>query len=866
MKILKLLSLIMVLASLASAGPKDGGFLKAKGKNIVDEKGRVVLLRGVGLANWMLPEGYMMKLSGSGDRPRGIEAGIEKALGPQEAAAFWKKWRANYITEADIRRIAELGYNSVRPALKARDFLTEEENPRYLKEGFELLDQLIGWCAKYDLYVIVDLHAAPGGQTGKNIDDSAFNFPHLFDKQQYEDQTIDLWRQLAKRYKNNPTVAAYDLLNEPLPDEFRQFFPRLEVVYKNITKAIREIDKRHIIMLEGASWANNWTVFGKPFDDNLVYQFHKYWSDPDRASVQEYIDFQERHQIPVWIGEFGESTMGPHWNATTTQLFEDLGFGWSFWPWKKLGERSTIYKITVPKDWDKIQGIYTGGPTPSREDARRILNELLKNIKLKNAEHIPEMHAFLLRLVPARIFATDFTHKGEGISYHVNNPSRRAPIYRRGDPVDIQPSLGGIGYQVGFIEAGEWLEYDLQVEADGIYDFGVRAATEASDRSFRISANGKDLGIDFKVGRTGGWKKFVVFETKGVALKKGPVKLRVNFPMNEINLDYFYFTRPGQPVPERKENLTMLSGGRGLLPGKVQFEDFGPKGALKSYNDTTAGNRSNGLRPKEDVDIESFVEPVGYNLGWVEAGEWLSYPVIVDQDGDYELQFKLAAESKGHTFHVKLNGQPVTGEVQIPSTGAWYNWALVKTKIKLKKGPANLQVHFTTGGCNFDWFSAALAGAPPVTTATGPKAAPGDPVRLPGLVEAENFGIEGEGKSYHDKNAENNGGEYRNNAGVDIQAIEGDTLPLVNLETGEWLVYEFSSTKPQELRLFLKARSNDASELSIKLDGSEIARTNVKGAWAEVELGKVKLSSGLHSLKVEATRGTSSIDYYEFRP
>ena len=142
------------------------GFLRTQGQDIVDESGNKILLRGVGLGNWLLPEGYMWKFGQLGDRPRRIEKIIADLIGQEKAGQFWSEFRKHYITEADIKRISELGFNSVRPALNSRRFLTEGENASYVDEGFELLDNLVRWCSKYDIYVIIDMHGAPGGQTG----------------------------------------------------------------------------------------------------------------------------------------------------------------------------------------------------------------------------------------------------------------------------------------------------------------------------------------------------------------------------------------------------------------------------------------------------------------------------------------------------------------------------------------------------------------------------------------------------------------------------------------------------------------------------------------------------------------------------
>ena len=115
-------------------------FLHTSGQDMVNESGKEVFLKGVGLGNWMLPEGYMWKFGAGGDRPRKIEKLVADLIGEERAGRFWKDFRKKYITEADIKRIAELGFNSVRPALNSRLFLTEGENPVYVDEGFQYVD------------------------------------------------------------------------------------------------------------------------------------------------------------------------------------------------------------------------------------------------------------------------------------------------------------------------------------------------------------------------------------------------------------------------------------------------------------------------------------------------------------------------------------------------------------------------------------------------------------------------------------------------------------------------------------------------------------------------------------------------------
>src|SRR4051794_9437615 len=159
--------------------PADfGGFVHAESGRLVDAAGRELLLRGVGLGNWLLPEGYMWRFGPGAESPREIEALVARLAGADYAAGFWPRFRDAFITEADIARIAASGFDHVRLPINSRVIQTEDGEP--IEEGYALIDRLIGWCRRHRLWVLLDLHGAPGGQTGTNIDDSPRNLPELF--------------------------------------------------------------------------------------------------------------------------------------------------------------------------------------------------------------------------------------------------------------------------------------------------------------------------------------------------------------------------------------------------------------------------------------------------------------------------------------------------------------------------------------------------------------------------------------------------------------------------------------------------------------------------------------------------------------
>jgi endoglucanase len=388
-----LYALILLLFIPAAIKAQQGKFISVRGKEIIGPDEKPFLIRGTNLGNWLVPEGYMFKFK-SVSSPRLINEALVELLGPEETRIFWKKYQDTYITAGDIHFLKASGMNSIRIPFNYRLFTNEnycgQNNPN---RGFELLDKVIGWCKKEGLYVILDMHCAPGGQTGDNIDDS-YGYPFLFKSTAMRQLTADIWRRIAAHYKNETTIMGYDLLNEPIATYFNadEFNPYLEPVYKQITKAVRAVDKNHILFLGGAQWDSNFKIFGPPFDAKLVYQFHKYWTETTQQVIQEYIDFRDKNNVPIYCGETGENKDG--WIKDFRVLLEKNNIGWHYWPYKKMDNTSGIITFDLPAGYDKIIdyaelpradfGAVRKAAPADREQIKQALYAFLNNCKFEN--------------------------------------------------------------------------------------------------------------------------------------------------------------------------------------------------------------------------------------------------------------------------------------------------------------------------------------------------------------------------------------------------------------------------------------------------------------------------------------------------
>ncbi len=510
-----------------------GGYLRTVGRQLVDEDGSTVRLRGMGIGNWLLPEGYMWRLPAPTDRPRRIERLVADLVGEEEARLFWRDYRNRFIGEEDIADLAAAGFNSLRLPLNARTILANGSGTGAIAANGALrldeaemarVDRLISWCRERGVYVILDLHGAPGGQTGTNIDDSQNDQPELFQCDAHADLTVALWRELARRYADEWIVAGYDLLNEPLPEWFSRYNPLVLPLYRRITEAIRSVDRRHTIILEGVHWATDWSVFTERIDDNLILEFHKYWNNPDRESLAPYLAKRDRWNVPIFMGEGGENNTD--WYTGAFGLYDDLDISWNFWTWKKMDTTNSPLSIRPPAGWSRVVDAAQAAPAaqPSglraalraqlpRDEAVEIFREYAQNVATARCDRRPEVTRALFRRPPLRLPAIFYLNADRGVGFDTPQPvpQEQTPRFRAGDRLPMafidregMPTLcdespdfrhgGGepwgpdqwIGVR---LDAGAWTSYVVEIEPAGLYRIEGACRTDRA-ASLLVCADG----------------------------------------------------------------------------------------------------------------------------------------------------------------------------------------------------------------------------------------------------------------------------------------------------------------------------------------------------------------------------------------
>ena len=403
------LSLLLALLPLSACQTVEpAAFVHIEGTNLVQPDGTQLFIRGTNLGNWLNPEGYMFGFTNV-NSPRMINEAFCQLVGPDAAAEFWKGFKDNYITEADIAFLAAVGVNTIRLPFHYKLFTDEDYMGLAARQdGFERIDQVVEWCRACGLYLILDMHDAPGGQTGDNIDDS-YGYPWLLKSEASQQQFCAIWADIAAHYRNEPVILGYELCNEPIATYFEDdpsLNAALEPLYKRAVAAIRSVDKNHIILLGGAQWNGNFTPFSDwTFDDKIMYTCHRYGGAPTADAIRSFIDFRDKTGLPMYMGEFGHNTM--EWQSEFARTLEDNNIGYTFWPYKKIG-RSSMVGFSAPEGWDKVVAFTQADRSsyaaqralnPDREGAQSALNALLENIRFEHCR-IDTAYIASMRLTP----------------------------------------------------------------------------------------------------------------------------------------------------------------------------------------------------------------------------------------------------------------------------------------------------------------------------------------------------------------------------------------------------------------------------------------------------------------------------------
>ena len=807
--------LVLIISIINFSFGYSQGFLRTQGKVIINENQDTILLRGIGLGGWMLQEGYMLQTASFANPQYQIREKIEELIGKEDADAFYEAWLANHVRRADIDSLKSWGFNSVRLPMHYNLFtLPIELEPipgehTWLEKGFVLTDSIISWCKANEMYVIFDLHAAPGGQ-GKDegISDYDPSKPSLWESSANRDKTVALWRRLAETYKDEPWVGGYDLINEPnWPMD--QNVP-LRDLYGRLTDTIRAIDQNHILFIEGNWFANDFTGLTPPWDENMVYSPHKYWSFNDQASIQWVLDLRNAFDLPLYFGEWGENSND--WFTDAVKLFENNNIGWAYWPMKKVESIAGPLSVIKTAGYQSLLDYWEGnGPAPSAEVAKNILMDLTEKLKIENCIYqkgvvdalfrrvqTDEAIPFNTQNIPGIVYATEYDLGGQGVAYFDEDIAdfrvstgiftawNQGWSYRN-DGVDIEATeeqINSNGWNVGWLNAGEWMQYDINVMESAVYEVNVRVAANAFGGQFHLAVGDVDVTSTVDVPNSEGWQNWQTVTIPSVILEPSDQKLRFYVDKSGFNLSSIEFVQKEASVnaatsfvsantldeyqvqlslnkPMNTANAPNINDFQILInnnptnilavnfkTGNTRSLVFEVEERFRSSQNITISYTGNGLSAIDGIPLTSFTQqPVkntvaivhsipgrieaedfffqsgiqlentsdaggGENIGFLDAGDYLDYLVIIPQAGTYEVNYRTAALSESGQVQLSLIDEDGNAAflhtATFPPTGGWQDWTNSSQPLVLPEGEHQLRMTITQPLFNVNWMEFSL--------------------------------------------------------------------------------------------------------------------------------------------------------------
>ena len=325
-------------------------FLRARGDHF-EWNGQSILLRGWALGSWMNFEHFMIGLPGTDSQ---IREAFRRVYGEERAEIWLDRMLENMAAAPDLAYLKSLGVNSVRIPFSYRHLMDDRNPEVFLEKGFERLDRAVRLCVEQELFVILDLHAAPGSQNPDWHADNLTGQPQFWRYRVFQDQTIRLWRELAARYADNPWIAGYDVINEP---GYGVSAEEINGFYRRALQAIREKDPNHILFLEGTDFGRDFSLLEKQEDPNIAYTVHFYPFVLEEDILDPGMDEARRREIftrifdrqlsavsrlerPVWCGESGyefpddQEAFRASLLMENIRLCEDRRISWNLWTYK----------------------------------------------------------------------------------------------------------------------------------------------------------------------------------------------------------------------------------------------------------------------------------------------------------------------------------------------------------------------------------------------------------------------------------------------------------------------------------------------------------------------------------------------------
>ena len=648
--------LSLLLARPGTAQAQALSQLQANGPKIVDANGQEIILKGMGLGGWMLQEGYMMKPGFGGTQGYVKRLLFNAGQTNAQVEAFYQGWRDNFITKADIDYLAAKGFNCVRLPLHYELFLTARQravrvsvskgtvpysayvdslNTWYTKnqlftdpsslEGIRLVNEVLSWCGGNRMYVVLDLHAAPGAQgSDTNIADALLPGGNDFWNNPLNQNVANrLWQMLATRYLTDPRIAMYDVLNEPnnVPGGNGQNGnQRVHDAMQRFINTIRAVGDQHLIMLEGNGYGNDYNWMEKrTFTNtaNLVYNSHRYSGagyplDNGVNSTEGNVNglrfignltrFRTDNNVPIWVGETGENT--PQWMGEAAQALNSVGIGWCHWTLKRFddNDNAAFFHIVPPYVVDAVSSL---GPALENVKFARCVpnNGVINAVAPTPGNPVRDATPPVGRTITLQSVSTGKYVSGEGGTKAMTATHATAgaseqfevldagngKVYLRSQGKYVSSENGQQSLSCNRTTPGYWEAFDWFVNADGSISLGgFNGQYVTSGGQYPMSCS--------RVGLTS--TEAFTYATAGALATKGAAGIAASAYPNPVRDRLTY----ALPAGTRAHQLTLLdTAGRTILT-----RSYGNVGAQNTLDTSVLARGLYLLRLTGDDFVQSF--------------------------------------------------------------------------------------------------------------------------------------------------------------------------------------------------------------------------------------------------------------------
>lgn len=381
-------------------------FVRVNG-TVFEFRGEEIRFRGLGIGSWLNMEHFMLGIPTPESM---IKEAFLECFDKERQEEFFDRFVTAFVREEDFSFLKKLGINLVRVPFNYHWFLDEQEPEKMKETGFRYFDRLLSFCRKYEIFLMPDLHAVPGGENPDWHSDNRTGIPQFWHYRAFQEQMVFLWQEFARRYKNETWILGYDLLNEPC------LMPKqkglLQAFYQRVTKAVRAVDPNHILLLEGDFFAMDVSELHEITDEQTAVTFHFYptvWDERlDKAEFPrgerrrifaerfcEMTEKMRRFHRPLLCGEAGyeirgnEITHVMEMTEDTLELFETYEVSWTLWCYKD----ARFMGLTGPKEdslWMKFAaeiGQYWNHHDEMKQ-GRRIVEQLAKEFPGEVSEEL----------------------------------------------------------------------------------------------------------------------------------------------------------------------------------------------------------------------------------------------------------------------------------------------------------------------------------------------------------------------------------------------------------------------------------------------------------------------------------------------